>query len=1054
MSLTRFTMRNRPVIYVLLAFLMGLGLLALFTMSRREDPDLQGRFVQLVALYPGATARQVEELVTDRLERTLLELDDVKTVQSVSRPGIVVLRVEVADRARDMKKFRDELRNRVGDARAGLPSGVLSVEVNDRFADTAALILGVVRDGATDRQREDLARRVRDRLRRLPDVAQVDLIGAQPERISITLSARRMALYGVTSAQIAQAVAQRNVLPGTGGSVALGSVRLAIEPTGELASAGDLNGLVVAAPNGVPVYLRDVARFVRGYADPSPSLFRVNGLPAVGVTVTMRTGFSITALGQKVDGALAELRPELPAGTEIVRVNDLPASVVGRIAEFSDNLISGILLIAFVLYLFMGRRSALIVAVMLPMTILGTFALMYVFGRDLQQISITALIIALGLVVDNSIVVVDSIERRLSEGQDPEQSAIEGVDALRVPLLTSNLTTVASFAPILLLSGSVGEFIRDLGIVTSLATLISLLLNYTVTPLIAWRYLKGEREDRPNRLRRLFLRGVDRLRDGISWLAERGLHRARVTVALACFGFAISILLIPRLGTQFFPSAVRSQFTIDISLPEGRDIQAALHAAQKVEAIVRAHRSEGDASRRAPGAGVVSYATYVGQGGPRFYYNVNPEPPTPNYAQIVVNVSDSEQTRPLIERIQADVEARVPEARVTVRSLEQGPPVGAPIAVRIAGDNIAELRDAGEQVRTLLGKTPGTVSIAQDFDEPILALRVRVEEDRARLAGLSSADIALATHLGFSGQTVSFLREGDREIPIQLRLEAAERRDARSLADLYVAGSAGVVAPLRQFADLTLAPQEGRIVRRNHVRTLTVSAYTNGTRLPSQVLADARRGIGALSHASGVRISYGGEDEQVGRSFTELLLVLGVTIAANLLIVVWEFNSFRAALTIMAAVPFSMIGAVPGLYLMRQPFGFMAFLGITALGGVVTNHAIVLFEYALAEQRDGIGMDEALLRAGRTRLRPILLTVLLSIFGVLPQALNGGTLWPPLAWSLIYGLLMSLALTLVVVPAFYKAITPRRPSVRLRGGSESETRRAGHADESAAASSR
>lgn len=1017
MTLTQYALRYRPVTMVLLISILAVGLTAIFTLSRREDPDLQGRFVQIIARYPGATAAQVEELVTDRLERTLLELDEIKTVKSVSRPGIAVLQAEVSDHVKDIKKYNDELRNRIADERSNLPSGVLAVDVNDRFADTASLIVGVTQTGATDRQREDTAKRVRDRLRRLPDVAQVDLVGAQEERIYITLSAQRMARLAMTPSQITQAIARRNLLPATGGSLALGSVRFVLQSTGDLSGIRDLETLIVATPNGAPIPLRDIATITRGYADPASFLFRVDGQPAVGVAVTMRKGFNITELGREVKGEFAALRAEMPPGAKITLLNDLPRSVEGRLAEFNTNLLAGIALIVAVLYLFMGLRSALIVGVMLPITVLGTFALMYLFGRDIQQISITALIIALGLVVDNSIVVVDNIERKLAQtGDTPaerERAAVEGVDELRVPLLTSNLTTVASFAPILLLSGGVGEFIRDLGVVTSLATLISLLFNYTVAPLIAVKYLKAEREARPNRLRRAFLRLVDSLRDGISRLAERGLRHAYLTVAVAGLGLIAAILLIPALGTQFFPSAVRRQFTVDVNLPEGRDIQATRATAEKVERIVRAQK------------GVVSVATYVGQGGPRFYYNISPEAPAANYAQLVVNTESAEQARPLVQEIQREADATIAEARVTVQALEQGPPVGAPVAVRLSGEQIPELRAAGEQVKTILNATPGTASVYQDYGEAPLTLKLNINEVQAKRAGLTAADITQATQVASSGLTASYLREGDKEISIELRLTDSERSGPQALADLALTTDRGSSVALRQVATLALAPQEARIVRRNHVRTLTVFAYTDGSRLPSEILATAQQKIRAVTLPTGVKVAYGGEAEEVGRSFTELLLVLGLTLAANLILVVWEFNSYRAALTVLIAVPFSLIGAVLGLWVMHLPFGFMAFLGITALSGVVTNHAIVLFEYALAEQKEGITMDQALLSAGRRRLRPILLTVLLSIFGVLPQGLNGGTLWPPLAWSLIFGLLMSLVLTLVILPSFYKVLSSR-----------------------------
>jgi len=1016
MSLTRFAIRNTRVTLVLLASILGLGLAAIFTLSRREDPDLQGRFVQVIAAYPGATAQQVEELVTDRIERSLLELDDIKSVRSTSRPGIAVLQAECADGTRDIKKFRDELRDRVGDVRSSLPAGVLNVEVNDRFGDTAAIIVGVTQEGATDRQRGEVARLVRDRLRTLPEVAQVDLIGEQQERIWITLSAQRMAQFAVSPIEVAQTIARLNVLPGAGGSVAPGTTRLSIQPSGNITDPAELAALIVASPNEVPIRLRDFATVTRGYADPSAFLFRVDGKPAVGVSLTMRRGFNITALGEDVKRQFDLLRPDLPADVRLTLVNDLPRSVERRMAEFQHNLWTGIFLIVVVLTLFMGIRSALIVGVMLPITILGTFAAMVVFGRDIQQISISALIIALGLVVDNSIVVVDNIERKFSAGVEREQAAIDGVDELRLPLLTSNLTTVASFAPMLLLSGAVGEFIRDVGVVTSLATLLSLLFNYTVAPLIALRFLKSEQEDRPNRLRRLFLRLVDRLRDGISGLAAWGLRRAWLSVGLAFVCLALALLLLPRIGIQYFPPAVRSQFTIDVSLPEGRDVLATLQTAEKVERIVQAQK------------GIESIATYVGQGGPRFYYNISPEPPAANYAQILVNTTRADDAHLLIAAIQKQADATIAEARVTVRSLEQGPPVGAPIAIRVAGDRIEDLRTAGEQIQAILNAIPGTKSVFQDYDAPPMTLQMKINEDRARLAGLTNADIAEATQMGYSGLTVSMMREGEKEIPIQMRFSPAERAGPQSLEDMYLPTPEGPSIPLRQVATLSLTPQEGRIVRRNHVRTLTISAFTDGTSLASQILAQAQQRIAASPLPRGVTVSYGGELEEVVKSFNELLLILGVTIAANLGIVVWEFNSFRVALTILITVPLSMIGAILGLWMMHLPFGFMAFLGIVSLSGVLTNHAIMLFEYARTEVREGERLEQALLHAGRRRLRPILLTVLLSIFGVLPQALNGGTLWPPLAWSLIYGLLMSLLLTLIVIPAFYRVISSRTKS--------------------------
>jgi len=1006
MSVTQLTLRYRLVSYLLLLSLLAFGLYAMFALPRREDPRLNGRIGQIIAVYPGATALQVEQLVSEPLERALLDINDVKIVESTSRPGFAAVRVEALDRATDLNNLLDTVRKRVADAQADLPAGV-AVQVNDHFTETAVMIVGVTWDGGTDRGREELAKKVRDRLRTLPDAAEVTLVGARQEQLSVFVSAQRMARFAVTPSQVAAAISRRNTLPLSGGSMALGDTRIPLSPTGQLSNTQEIADLVVAAPEGRPVSVRDVATIERGYADPPQRLVRVNGKPAVAVSLTMRTEGNITRLGDAVNAELAALRPTLPAGAAAITVNDLPKSVLARLGEFAENLITGVLLIFGVMILFMGLRSAAIVAAMLPITIIVSFGAMLVLGRDIQQISIACLIISLGICVDNSIVVIDNIERKLSEGMDRVRAVVEGTGQLAIPMLTSNLTTIASFLPFVLLSGPTGEFIRDLGIVTSLVTAVSLVLNYTALPLIALRYLRGGSEHREGWLRSLFTRGLDSVSAGIARMSSWGLRHAGLTVTVAVVALLVSLGMIPSLGIQFLPSAQRNQFTIDVWLPEGRDIAATERVTKRVEAILREQE------------GVRSFTSYVGQGGPRFYYNISPEVPAGNYAQLVVNTESIEATRRIKAGVQKSAEARITEARVTPRILEQGPDFPAPVVIRIAGDSVSELREVGARVKSLVRAIPGAASVHDDYGQPILSLKVNVDADRAALLGLSSADVAQATQMGFSGTPVSMLREGDKEIPIQMRLAAAERSDARSISDLYLPAAGGTVVPLRQVATVSMAPQESRIVRRNHVRTLSVRTFSDGSRLPSGILAEAQRKIQDVKLPPGYSVTYGGEHELVTQSFGEMTLIITLAIIMNLMIVAWEFNSWRVALTIMAAVPLSMTGAVLGLWITGQPFGLMAFLGITALAGVITNHEIVLFEYVQEEQKHTPSLDQALLDACRKRFRPILLTVLLAIGGLLPQAVNGGSLWPPMAWALIFGLLMSLFQTMVVMRAFY-----------------------------------
>jgi multidrug efflux pump subunit AcrB len=1009
MNLTRLAFRYKPVSYLLAALVMALGVAALFSMSRREDPDLKGRFAQIIALYPGATAREVEELVTERLERTLREIDDVSTVTSTSRPGIAVLQVEAADRMTGtLDKLMDDIRERVADARPDLPSGVVGVSVNDRFSDTAAMIVGVTQPGASPRRLEDHAKRVRDRLRVLPQVAEARLLGDREEVVTVALSSQRLASFGgaVTPDAIASVLSRRNVLPLTGGSVASGDARLSIAPSGQFGSLAEMENLIIGQGNGsAPVYLRDVASVTRGYADPPATLVRVSGEPAVAVVLTMRKGENINALGARVEKVLHELEGEI-AGAKLTVVNDLPRSVERRVEGFFHELQLAVIIIFGVMFLFMGWRSALLVGAMLPISMLGTFAAMWFSGRDIQQMSIAALIIALALVVDNSIVILDNIEEKMAEGMDRETASVSGADELRAPLVSSNLVAILSFLPLAFLPGGVGDFIKDLGLVTSLSLVVSVFLNLTVLPLLCYQFLTPAREAR-NPVQRWLNGVVDGLKEGKASLASWSLHRPGIVVAVAAVALFGSVSLIPKLGFAFFPPAERDQFVVDVWLPEGRDILATERAAARVEAILKKQ------------TGVRSFVTYVGQGGPRFYYNVSPEAPTANYAQIVVNTESIAVTEKLVRAVQAEASSAVAGARVVAKKLEQGPPVGAPVAIRISGRDVDTLRKIAGDVRAVLNETPGALSVHDNYGELPLRLEVDVDDDRAALLGLSSAAVAQTARLAFSGQTVSLLREGDKEIRVDLRLDPAERADAADLPDLYLTGTAGAV-PLRQVATVRLAPDEGRIVRRNAERTVTVFAFTDGTRLASAVLADAKTRLAANRLPDGYALSFGGEAEESGKSFSNMGVVFAVAFVLNVVILTVQFNSFPVVLAVLAAVPLGVIGAVPGLYLAGQNFGFMAFLGIAALGGIVTNHTIFIFRYAQEERdRHGVSMADALVDASRRRLRPILLTVLLSVGALLPQALSGSKLWPPLDWAIIAGLSVSTFLSIIVVPSVY-----------------------------------
>ncbi|MDX1931533.1 MAG: efflux RND transporter permease subunit [Capsulimonadales bacterium] len=1015
-GLTRLAFHYRPVTYLLTVLLMAVGLFGLFSMPRREDPDFQPRFVRVLAYYPGASAAQVEELVTQKIERSLREIDDVGTVESTSRPGVAILMIEGADRMTgSIKKWQDDIRHRVSDLRPSLPPGVVKVETDDRISEISALIFGISRPDASSADLERDAKRLRDRLVLLPEVSEAKVIGEHPEVITVTVSSQRLSAMAraVTVDGIANAIGRRNILPHTGGDLPSGDTRLNLAPTGDVRSVEDLESTVVGMANGAPVYLRDVAVVRRGYADPPAFLMRVNGERSVGVTVTMRKGRSIAELGERAEKVVHEVESELPSGTTIRTMNNLPRSVEWRVEGFFHELRLAVGIIAVVMFLFMGLRSSLLVGAMLPISMLGTFAAMWLTGREIQQMSIAALIIALALVVDNSIVILDNIEEKMSAGQNREEAAILGAEELTRPMISSNLVAILSFLPLAFLPGPVGDFVKDLGIVTALSLVVSVLINLTIMPILCLYFLKPVHGS-GNPIQRFLDRGVDSLREGKASLASWSFRRPGLVVGIAAVLLLGAVSLIPKLGQQFFPLAERDQFVVDVWLPEGRDIAATARTVTRVENILRQQK------------GITGFASYIGQGGPHFYYNIIAETPAPHYAQIIVNTENIEETARLVPIVQAEAMRTIAEGRVNAKKLEQGPPIGAPIALRISGESVPELRRIAEEVRTVLNTTPGAFSVYDNYGAIPLQMKVDVDQDRAAAFGLSSAQVAQQVRLAFTGQTVSYLRVGDREIPIDLRLRSDERQGVTDPASLYLISPTAGALPIGNLARIGFAPEEGAIIRRDGERTVTVFAYSDGSRLPSVVLADARERLRNLRLPAGYRLAFGGESEETGKSFGDMIVVFSAAMVFNVVILVVQFNSFPLVLAILSSVPLGIIGAVPGLYLAKQNFGFMAFLGIAALGGIVTNHTVFLFHYAQEERRlQGVSMAEALVDASRRRLRPILLTVLLSVGALLPQAISGGNLWPPLDWAIISGLMVSTFLTMIVVPSVYALLARR-----------------------------
>lgn len=1015
MNVPKFSVAHKSIVLMALTLALFWSIASAFSMQRREDPGTVQRVTQIITIWPGASTHNVEELVTKKIADDLRGVAHVDHVTGASKVGVSSVTVDLDDfvdqRASDIA-LRD-IRNHLDDLRGSLPSGIVGPSIVQHFWDTYPVVLGITAEGLTPRELRDVAKHIGDDVSRLPDVGEVEMVGDQEQQVNVNLDVRRMADYAIGPLDVTNALARRNaLLPGGVAEIAGRSASVTAPDT--LHSVEDVADTPIASIGGRDVRVGDVATVQTGYPDPPDELVRVGGKAAVALAVMAKATSSVTRLTPEIRPLIAEELRKYPAGIHVTFIADQPTTVTNRLADFMANLMLGVVLASVLVALFMGVRNGLVVATTIVLSLVLTLGVMPLLSIDLQQISIISLIIAIGMVVDAGIVAVDNIERLMAQGVERQTAAWQGVAQLWFPLLTSTLVGMSSFVPFLLLSGAVGNFVHDLGLVVAISLAMSLVVAYFVTPILGEWFAVHADASRGNRVLRRITSAFERLLEALRRIygpvAHFALRHAWLTAGSAALLVVVAGLLIPRLGLQFFPPADRSQFIINITAPDGTDIYETKHYVEQVERILDEQN------------GITTFAAFIGHGAPKIYYNVIPEPSSNNYAQFVVNTTDVATANRLIDELRVQTRAEVAGARVDVKKLEQGPPVGAPIQIRLSGDDARALTAASQLVQDALRKVPGTFAVRDSQGAPSTKLAINIDNPRASLAGVDEEQVRELLALAYSGANPTSIRENDRETPVTVRLPPELRHDATALAGIPIRNSAGAAVPLSEVASVSLDTDTGLATLRDGQKILTVSAEVAG-RLPSAALQDFRNTAKSLRLPPGTTLSYAGEDEQSTKSLRQLLMALLVGLLLNQLILIVEFRVLRLSLVILSAVPLGLFGAVVGLGLTHSPFGFTAALGIAGLGGVVTNHTIVLFEYARREIAHGITLEEALIIAGRKRIRPILLTVITSIVALLPLALSGGGLWPPFCWAIIFGLAGSMIMTLVAIPAIYRVVS-------------------------------
>lgn len=1017
MGLADVSIRNRTTTLVVVFVIVVGGWISFDTLGRLEDPEFTIKSAQVVTRYPGATAMEVAEEVTDVIEKAVQQLGQIDYVTSKSTPGLSIVTVQIQNKydKTSLPQVWDELRRKVGDAQGQLPPGADPSIVNDDYGDVYGVFFAVYGDGFTYRELKDHVDMLEKELLLVDDVAKVAIYGAQEEVIYIEISRPRMARLGISEAQIYRTLADKNMVTPSG-AVDVGREYIRMYPEGGLDSVESIgNTLIQGIASDRQVFLRDVADVRRDYEDPPTTMIRFNGHPAIGMGISTVQGGNVVTMGEGVSRRLAELEADTPIGIEMGTIYWQSRYVTESIANFLVSLLQALAIVIGVLLFAMGLRSGLLIGVILLLTVLATFIPMKAQGIALERISLGALIIALGMLVDNAIVVVEGIQMRLQRGMDRVKAASEAVSTTMGPLLGGTAVAILAFGALGFSQDATGEFCRSLFQVITISLLLSWLLAVTVTPLFGVMVLRakpGGSDVDPYggpvfRAYRTFLGGCIRKR----WITM-GIMGLLLAIALKGFGYV---------EQSFFPDSTTPQFTVDYWTTQGTCIEDTRDDFARVEEQILGLE------------GVENVATCVGQGALRFMLTYSPEEPNSAYGQLIVEVDDYKRIETLIPQIEDIIQAESPDALTYARRFVLGPGGGSKIEARFRGPDAEVLRRLSDEAKAIMATDPGARDIRDDWRSMVKTIRPILAEVPAARAGLTRKDVSSAIQRTFGGLRVSFYREGDKLIPIVARAPKAESDDVDSLYDLQIwspvaCGTIPIQQVVKRFDTVW---DDSIVARRDRLPTITPQC-NQVTGVASVVFNRLRPKIEAMELPPGYSLEWGGEHESSGDSQDALARMLPIILVLMVLIVVLQFNSVRLPLIIWLTVPLAIIGMTAGLLFSNTPFGFMALLGALSLVGMLAKNSIVLVDEINSQITEGKEQFQAILDAAVSRLRPVSMAALTTVLGMIP--LLPDAFFVSLAITVMAGLSFATVLTMIVLPTLYAVFfrvktspTPRSP---------------------------
>ncbi len=1009
MNITEFAIKNNVVTLSLLVVIIITGISAFQNMSRDDMPPFLVRVANVVTTFPGASPQRMELLISDKIEEVCQEVPEVDYIQSENRTGVSVVSIFIKDSENDLQPIFDKLRRKVDAVRNQLPAGVASVNFIDEGADVYGIILGLTADGFTYAELKEAADAIRDDLIKLPNAAKIKIVGAREERVYLDYDNARLAELGLTQQKLKNVISSTNIVF-SGGDVEVGNERIILEPTGNFELIEDIKKIIVSSEKGELVFLGDIVNIYRGYVEPQKSSVRIDGKPGLAIGVNLKKGGNIIELGREIDARLEYYQTVLPWGFKIVRAASQDEVVDDSVKNFLGNLYQAVGVVLLVMLLFLGLRTGLIVASLIPMAIVTTILLMSQFGLGLNQVSLASLIIALGMLVDNAIVVSESIMVKMDKGEKAIDAAIASARELFMPLLISSLTTSAAFFAFYMAESVMGEIMGELFVVVSLALLSSWLLSMTLIPLLCIYFLKVRpkvERVKPNRFQAFYEK-----------ILVGNLQRPFLFLSGVVVVFAIALWCFRFLPFIFFPDSERALVTVNVDLPLGSTID-------KTEAVVKAIENyviEELLAGEDRAEGVVSFSSYTGEGAPQYDLGYTAPEALPSSAHILLNTSSSVANQRVIDAVDNFIFQNLPEAKGKVKRLSGGGDNA--IEIRIFGDDPEVLYRLMAETKAKLRSIEGSKNVRDSWGPRTKKFIVDIDQRRARLAGVTSQDIAVSLQTALNGLETGQFREGDKIIPIVMRNNQMEDRRIQDLESMHVyAQQSGKNVPLKQVADMNIEWQAAKILRRDLIRTISVMSGLESGYTAAEIMDHITPWLEQQQRTwpSGYVYKLGGEAETSANNIGAIMNYLPLSFFIIVLLLIGQFNSLRKPLIILLTIPLGIIGVIFGLLFTGSYFGFMPFLGIISLSGIVINNAIVLID------RIQIEMDEfkrtqqdAIVAAAQQRFRPIMLTTATTTLGLIPLWIGGGVIWEPMAITIIFGLLFATILTLLVVPVMYK----------------------------------